>query len=131
MIKEQNEITEQEKLFLTLLFEVDEHGVCRHPEEAKLLAGYHKSTPILPLVRKLNKEIINRGDDYLALHSPIALNGLMNVMNNPTEPGSKIRLQAVIELLDRAGVVKKDKTEISQDAPNYIFVLPSKKPITE
>lgn len=130
MSNEQTELTEQEKLFLNLLFHTD-NGVCCHPEEAKLLAGYDKDVPLLTIVRKLNKEILARGDDFLAVHSPIAIAGLLGVMLNPTEPGAKIRLQAIQELLDRAGVVKKEKQEVAQEAPNYIFVIPTKTQIKE
>lgn len=131
MSNEPKEITEQESRFLALLFEVDENGVGHHPEAAKLLAGYPKDYPITTLVRKINKELTTRGDDYLALYSPAAIRGLIAVMNDPTEPGAKVRLQAVADLLDRAGITKKEKSEVEIVSPNFMFIIPSKKPIDE
>lgn len=129
--EQQNDLTEQEKLFLSLLFETNEEGQCCHPEQAKLMAGYDKKTPLLTIVRKLNKEILQRGDDFLAIHSPVAIAGLLSVMHNPTEPGAKIRLQAIESILDRSGIVKKEKQEVAQDAPNYIFLIPNKTKIED
>lgn len=131
MSNEQSELSPQDALFLSLLFEVDDNGICRHPEEAKLLAGFPKSMPVTTICRRLNKELITRGDDFLAAHSVIALQGLLSVLNSPTEPGAKVRLQAATELLDRAGVVKKERTETAQQAPNYVFLLPNKVAMTD
>lgn len=128
MTEETKELTDQEKLFLDLLF--DPSGM-KHPNEAKQLAGYPKEYPVLKLVRNISKELIQRCDDYLAMYAPQGLAGLMEIMLEPNNPGSKIKLQAVVELLDRAGVVKKEKTEVSQATPSYVFMLPAKQSIDE
>lgn len=125
---EQKELTKQELLFMECLFDGQE---MRNPDLAKKMAGYDSSYPVLKIVRRISKELVQKCDDYLALYAPQGLRGLFDVINNPTEPGSKVKLQAIIELLNRAGVVAKDKTEINQAAPNYIFYLPNKQEIKD
>jgi hypothetical protein len=55
--------------------------------------------------------------------------GLVDVMDNPHNPGSAVKLKAITELLDRGGVVRKEGKESSQVSPNYVFILPSKNNI--
>jgi hypothetical protein len=121
-------LTQQEQLFMDFLFDGNQ---MRHPDEAKQLAGYPANYPVLKIVKKVKDELINKYDDYLALYAPKGLAALMDVLANPENPGSKIKLQAATELLDRSGVTKKDKSEQSQIQPNYIFMLPNKVAIEE
>ena len=123
-----SELSAQEQLFLDNVF--GSEGLM-HPEEAKVRAGYDKSYPVTKIIAKIRKEFLNSCDDYLTLYTPQGIAGLLEVLNNPMEPGSKVKLQAVVELLDRGGVTKKDKTEEQQTVKNFMFVLPSKQPIEE
>lgn len=125
---EKSSLTQQEQLFIDYLFDGQQ---MRHPDEAKQLAGYPANYPVLKLVKKVKEELINKYDDYLALYAPKGLAALMDVLASPENPGSKIRLQAATELLDRAGVTKKDKSEQIQAQPNYVFYLPAKSEIKE
>lgn len=125
-MSDKKELTEQEQLFLDYLFDGD---VIRHPNEAKQLAGYAKDYPLSKILKNINKELVERCDNYLTLYAPKGVVGLLNIINDPNEPGTKIRLQAITDLLDRAGVVKKEKSEVMQAQPNFMFVLPSKTSI--
>lgn len=125
---EKSPLTKQEQLFVDYLFDGQ---TMRHPDEAKVLAGYPQNYPVLSIVKKVKETLIDKYDDYLALYAPKGLAGLMDVLANPETPGSKVRLQAVIELLDRAGVTKKDKAEQVTQQPNFIFYLPSKLEVSE
>lgn len=122
------DLSAQEFAFLDYLFDGEK---MRNPDEAKQLAGYPSNYPVLKIIRKVSKELLQKCDDYLALYAPHGLMGLMDILNNPNEPGSKIRLQAVVELLDRAGVVKKEKSEVASAAPSYILYLPPKQELKE
>lgn len=125
---EKKELSPREQLFLDYLFDGEE---VRHPEEAKRIAGYPKDYPVMKIIKDINKELLERCDNYLALYAPNGVMGLIQLLNEPETPGSKLKLQTIIELLDRAGVVKKEKTEVAQQAPNFVFVLPSKVEIKE
>lgn len=120
---EKVQLTEQEQMFVDILFDGQ---VMRNPEEAKLLAGYPRSYPVLKIIKRVSETLIQKYDDYLTLYASKGIAGLMDVLDSPETPGSAIKLKAVIELLDRAGVVKKEKTEVASNAPSYIFFLPQK-----
>lgn len=127
-MSETKEINKQEQLFLDYLFDGAE---VRHPEEAKVMAGYPKDYPVMRIIKAVNKDLIERCDHYLSLYAPNGVVGLIQLLNEPETPGSKLKLATIIEILDRAGVVKKEKTEVAQVAPNFMFVLPSKVEIKE
>jgi len=122
------ELSISERAFLDHLFSPE--GL-RHPEVAKEMAGYDKNYSVTSLINKIRKEFISRCDDYLTMYSPQGIAGLLDIINNPMEPGAKVKLQAIVELLDRGGVTKKDKTEEQQSVQNFMFVLPAKQPIEE
>lgn len=127
MTIENSPLSKQDQTFLDLIFDGSQ---MRNPEEAKLLAGFDKSYPVLSIVKRVRDELLKKYDDYLTLYAPKGLAGLMDVLDNPETPGSKVKLQAVVELLDRSGVTKKDKAEQATIQPNYIFYLPNKSEIT-
>jgi len=120
------ELTPQEDLFLEYLFDGDK---IRHPNEAKLMAGYAKDYPLTKIMKRVNSELITRCDNALTMYAPKAIMGLLSIIQEPTEPGAKIKLSAIQDFLNRAGVVAKDKTEVTQAAQNFLFVLPAKETI--
>lgn len=124
----QTSLTQQEQDFIDFLFDGEQ---MRHPNEAKVMAGYPQDYPVLKIVRKVNEALVQKYDDYLALYAPKGLAGLMEVLNSPEVPGSALKLKAVIELLDRAGVTRKEKSEQVQAQQSYIFMLPNKASIDE
>ena len=128
MSADKSNLTKQEQLFIDYLFDGQE---MRHPDEAKVLAGYPQNMPVLSIVKRVKDALIEKYDDYLALYAPKGLAGLMDVLANPEVPGSKVKLAAVVELLNRSGVVAKDKKEQTVNQPNYVFMLPSKLEVTE
>lgn len=118
----------QQEMFLDYLFSGTD---IMHPDEAKQRAGYPKNYPVIKIIKGIQKELLERADEYLAMHTPAGVTGLVNIMNNPHDPGNKIKLQAIIEILDRGGVVKKEKAEVAAPTQNFIFTLPSKIEIKE
>lgn len=125
---EKQQLTEQEQAFLDYLF--DGNNI-RHPDEAKVMAGYPQDYPWLNIVKKCNEELVKKYDNYLTVVSAKGLMGLMDIIENPMIPGSAVKLKAIIELLDRGGVTKKEKSEQETIAPNYVFLLPPKEEIKE
>lgn len=121
---QQKELTPQEQLFLDALFD---GAVLRHPTDAKRIAGYPEEYPVLKIVAQVSEQLLKNYDNALLMAAGKAVLGLVDIMDNPNEPGAKIKLQAIAEILDRAGVVKKDKTEVAQPTKNFMFVLPPKE----
>lgn len=120
---DKQELDSRECIFLDYLF--DGEGM-RHPNEAKILAGYPANYPILKIMKAVQQELIERMDSTATMYTPQAFMGLVELMNEPETPGNKLKLQVLLEILDRGGVVKKEKTEVAIQAPNFVFVLPSK-----
>ena len=124
---ETKDLTEKEQAFLDFLFDGEE---IRSPIEAKRLAGYPADYPVTKIVNNVQKQLLERCDNYLALHAPNGVVGLIQLLNEPETPGMKLKLQTIIEILDRAGVVKKEKVEVAQQAPSFMFILPQKADIS-
>ena len=59
------------------------------------------------------------------MNAPKAANALINVLDHPAELGNQHRLNAAKEMLDRIGIQKTDKVEVS--APQGIMLLPPKE----
>lgn len=113
-------LTEQQRLFLEVLFDSAGGDVVK----AKKLANYADSYPTSAVIKTLETEIIEATKQYLSRSGPKAAIGLVGVLDNPTELGVKEVITAARDILDRIGVSKTEKIDIS--GSNGIFILPSK-----
>ncbi len=121
-VKEEH--TEKQSKFLDVLF-----GEAKgNPTKAKALAGYAESVPATQVVKSVRSAIIQRAEDYLAAHSPMAVMGLVGAMDyeESVKPGIRNRMAAYKELLDRIGIVKTERIEIEGKVTHGIFILPPK-----
>lgn len=128
MSTQKQELNPQLEAFLDHLFD---GNTIRHPNEAKVMAGFPADYPWLKIIEQCREALIAKYDQYLTFMSAKGMMGLVDVMENPQIPGSAVKLKAVIELLDRGGVTKKENKEVALDSPNYVFILPSKATISE
>lgn len=114
-------ITEQEELFLDVLFK-EAKGDYRIARE---LAGYPAKYPVTTLAKKLKDEIVERAQLYLALHGPAAVSCLLEIITaiDPV-PGAREKIAAAKEILDRGGVVKTEKKEVNYTGG--VVILPPK-----
>lgn len=113
-------LTENQEKFLEVLF--DEAG--GDFVTAKRLAGYSDNTPTRLIVDALQDEIFDATKKYMSRMGPKAAVALGRVLDDPTELGVKEKITAAKDLLDRMGVVKAEKVEVS--ASGGLFILPSK-----
>ena len=93
--------------------------------KAKTLAGYSETTNGLDVVRSVKDEILELTKEYLAINGPRAARAMINVLERPSELGNQHRLNAAKELLDRVGIHKTDKVEVT--TPSGIMLLPPKE----
>lgn len=114
-------LTEKQEKFLDVLYEEAEGDI----RTAMRLAGYSDETRIQEVVGPLAKEIRELTRNYIDNGTIKAAQQLVYMVTNSHEPGIKDRLAVVKELLDRGGFDKTQRIEI--EAPNAVFVLPSKK----
>ena len=122
-VKKQNkELTIQQKTFINALF-----GEAKgNPKKAGEIAGYSDSS-YPNVVKSLKEIIVEKAESVLALHSPKAVMGLVDALEEDgMTPAANIRIEAAKQILDRVGIVKKDKIDINAQVAHGIFILPPK-----
>ena len=120
--KENKELTEQQQKFIDALFG-EANG---SPKKAGEIAGYSPFS-YSKVVKSLKDEILERAEYSLAFNSAKAVKGLVNALDDDgTTPGANIRMEAAKQILDRTGLVKKEKIDITGKMAHGIFILPPK-----
>ena len=116
------QLTEKQESFLENLF-----GQARgNPREAAKLAGYDENG-YQKVVKSLKQEIIERAEGVLATHSPKAVMGMVNVLDDDgSVPGANTRLEAAKQILDRVGISKTERIDVNAKVQHGIFILPPK-----
>jgi hypothetical protein len=94
--------------------------------EAMNMAGYSPNTRISEVVGPLRDEIVNRASDLLAMNAPRATFSMIDVLHDPGAMGARNAVAAATQILDRAGLVKKEQVEI-KGPEGGIFILPPKQ----
>ena len=121
--KQNKELSDKQKQFLSALFGEAEGN----PREAAKVAGY-SPTSYPKVVQGLKDEIIERAESVLAAHSPKAAISMANAIDDDGSiPGANIRMEAAKQVLDRVGLVKKEKIDINAKVAHGIFILPPKE----
>lgn len=113
-------LTDQQKLFLEVLFDQAGGDVVK----AKRLAGYSETYPTSAVLKTLEDEIIAATKLFLSRSGPKAAIAISGVIDDPTQLGVKEKIMAAKDILDRIGVSKTEKIDISGHG---IVLLPSKR----
>lgn len=116
------QLTENQQRFLEVLFDEANGDVVA----AKKLAGYSENTPTRLIVDALKDEIADSTRTYFARTAPKAAMAMMGALNDPTELGIRDKMAAAKDLLDRAGLGKVDKVDVSSSGGG-VFYLPPKE----
>ncbi len=116
------QLTEKQESFLENLF-----GEARgNPRQAAKLAGYDENG-YQKVVKSLKQEIIERAEGVLATHSPKAVMGMVNALDDDgSVPGANTRLEAAKQILDRVGISKTERIDVNAKVQHGIFILPPK-----
>tara|TARA_R110000850_G_scaffold255781_2_gene381652 strand:- start:729 stop:1112 length:384 start_codon:yes stop_codon:yes gene_type:complete len=121
--KETTELTEKQKIFLSVLFGEAQGD----PRTAAEIAGY-APTSYPKVVHGLKDQIIERAETVLAAHSPKAALSIANAIDDDgSMPGASIRMEAAKQILDRVGIIKREKIDIDAKIAHGIFILPAKE----
>ena len=115
-------LTPNQQKFLEVLF--DEAG--GDVVSAKKIAGYSENTPTRLIVESLKDEISEATRTYFSRTAPKAAMAMVNALSDPTELGIKDNMAAAKDLLDRAGLGKVEKVDVSSSGGG-IFYLPPKE----
>ena len=118
-------LTENQQKFLEVLFDDAGGDVVL----AKQLAGYSNGTPTRIIVEALKDEIGEATRSYFARTAPKAAMAMVQALSDPTELGIKDKMSAAKDLLDRAGLGKVDKVDVTSSGG--VFYLPPKEGTNE
>lgn len=114
-------LTDKQAAFLEALL-----GEARGNIQAAMdIAGYAKNTKTTEVVGPLKEEITERAGMMLAMNTPKAAFGIIDVLDDPSALGVRNVISAAREVLDRTDLVKKEQVEVSGNAGG-IFILPPK-----
>ena len=119
----QRKLTEKQESFLQNV--VETKGDLKLSAE---LAGYQGNH--YQVIHTLKQEIVDLASDVLAREAPSAAFKLIEGMKDSDAiPQANIKLQAAQTILDRVGVVKKEKLDVNHNVSGGIFILPQKDTI--
>ena len=120
-MKKQRELTDRQKAFLEVLFDKANGDVV----QAKLLAGYSEHTSTSSVVSSMKDEIMDATQNYMRRNAPKAAFAMVSGVDAPTQLGSRDKLSASKDLLDRVGLIKTEKVQV--EASGGVMLLPPKK----
>ena len=90
-------------------------------------AGYAPTTSVTHVVTHLYDEIVAVSEKQMARYLVEAVVGLGGAIAEPAQIGIKEKIKACTEIMDRTGVVKTDRINISGKMDGgTVFVLPAK-----
>jgi hypothetical protein len=114
-------LTEKQQAFLHHLA----NGADGDLRTAMTLAGYSPNANIHDVVKALNDEIIEITKNYVAANGLKAVNKLVGVLDSPNQLGASNLINAAKEVLDRAGISKKQEQDVNIRLDGVI-ILPAK-----
>ena len=101
-------------------------GDVKHAAE---LAGYAEGTHYA-VVKALKTEILDAATGILALNAPKAASKLIQIMDSPEPiPQANMRLQAAQQILDRVGLGKTERLDVTVSSGGGLFIIPAKKEV--
>ena len=120
-------LTEQQQTFLSVLATSAKGDI----NKALNIAGY-KETSYYNVINSLKDEIVDVATKILAKSAPQASQKLVEILNSDDPiPQVNAKLQAAQTLLDRVGVAKRDKLDVTHTATSGIFLLPEKETLID
>jgi len=116
------DLTEKQQIFLDALVG-ESRGSIRG---AMTVAGYSPNTKTHEVVEPLKDQILERAGLLLAMNAPRATFSMIDVLADPGAMGARNAVSAASQILDRAGIVKREQIDIS-GPESGIFILPPKQ----
>ena len=117
------ELTELQNKFLDALF-----GPAKgNHAKAMKIAGYSEATNPHHIINSVRTQIIERAELEMAVNAPKAVLSRVGVIDDPSAIGNRERLAASQQILDRVGLSKVEKVNVTSDKPIGVFILPAKQ----
>ena len=125
--EKKRELNEQQQKFLDALA----HEAKGNIKQALAIAGYAETSQS-NIVSSLKDEIVEVATKILAKSAPMASQKLVEIlMSDDPIPQVGAKLQVAQTLLDRVGVAKRDKLDVTHTAASGIFILPNKEQLID
>jgi len=124
--KKKRKLTEKQEKFLSSLA-----GEAKGDARTALsLAGYEQ-TSYYAVLDSLKEEVVDVANSILAHSAPKAAAKLVEVLDSDAPiPQVGAKIQAAQTLLDRVGISKRERLEVSHNHQGGIFLLPDKETVT-
>ena len=122
LVPNQRQLTELQSKFLDALFSEAKGNYSK----ALRLAGYSETTNPYAIMQSLRTEIIERAELEMAANARKAVFSMVGVLDDPTAIGNREKLSASQQILDRVGLSKVEKLNVSAEKPMGLFILPAK-----
>ena len=116
-------LTTKQRLFLDALISEEATGDLR---TAMRITGYSDNTKVAHTAKELREEIREATETLPAMYAPKAAYSLTSVLKNPDTFNARHLISAAKEILDRMGLVKKERLEVTSNL-GRIFILPEKQ----
>ena len=116
------QLTTKQEAFLDNLVKVG-----GDPKQAAELAGYSEGS-YSSVVKSLKTEILDLATNILAQSAPKAAFKLVDIMDSSEPiPQANMRIQAAQQILDRVGLGKTDRLDVTVNTQGGLFILPAKE----
>jgi hypothetical protein len=90
------------------------------------MAGYSKHTRPDDAIKPIRDEVIDSASTLLAMNAHKAALGLVGIIDDPSALGARNVVSAAKEVLDRAGVIRREQIEMKVP-DGAVFILPPKQ----
>ena len=114
-------LTERQKKFIEALF-AEANGSIK---DAKVISGYSTNTNNQEIIKAIKEEVLEATQMYMASNAPKAAIAMVKGIDDPTELGTRDKLSAAKELLDRTGLIKTEKIQV--ESSGGVMLMPPKK----
>ena len=124
--QKKRKLTDKQEKFLSALAG-EAKGDAR---QALVVAGY-EPTSYYAVLDSLKEEVVDVANTILAHSAPKAAAKLVDVLDSDAPiPQVGAKLQAAQTLLDRVGISKRERVDVTHNMGGGIFLLPDKETIT-
>ncbi len=122
-MSKKRELTELQEKFLDALRDKSNKGDLK---TCMTLAGYADTIPVSYIIKSLSEEIVDVTLELIAAESTKAAIAIVGVLDSPSGLDRKNTLEAAKQILDRAGVVRKEKQSLELSVGSGLVILPAK-----
>lgn len=113
-------LTEKQLTFLDALLGEAKGNI----RKAMSIAGYSATTSSTAVTIPLKEEIVDATLTFLSANAPKAAFGMVGVLDTPDALGARNSIAAAAQVLDRVGLGKKEKLEVSASEGGIVFLPP-------